>query len=95
MRPLHALPEVQLQVLQHVSVGQLLAEDGREADGEAVRTALFGQVVKSDQEGEVGIGGSFMEPLFAVRPAASAATVRQVAVEDESKGPFTHHHLST
>jgi hypothetical protein len=73
----------------------LLAEDRRETDGEAVRAALFGQVVEGDQEGKIGIGGSLVEPLFAVGPASGAATVRQVAVENEGKGSFTHHHLST
>jgi hypothetical protein len=73
----------------------LLDEDGREADGKTVGASFFGQVVEGDQEGEVGIGGSFVEPLLAVGPASGTATVGQVAVKNERKGPFVHHHLST
>ena len=72
-----------------VVVRELLDERRREPDRDLVRDIVVAQVVQQPQERQVGAEDRLVHPLLAVRPATSAARVRQVRMKDESEG-FGH-----
>ena len=68
-----------------VAVGELLDEDGREADDDAVGDRGFAEIVEQGEEREVGPQHRLVDPFLAVGPAAGPARVRQMRVESENE----------
>ncbi len=75
-------------------VRELLEEDGREIEIEVERNVVVVEAVEHTQQREVGFGGSFEEPLDAMRPAAVVDDVGQMGVQGEGKKPTRLERLS-
>src|SRR5207245_6782042 len=69
-----------------IAIGELLDERGREPDRHLVRDAALPQVVEQAEQRKVRTEDRLVHPLLAVRPAARAAGVGQMGVEDEREG---------
>jgi hypothetical protein len=66
-----------------VGVRELLEQRRREADGDAIGDAVPAKVVEQAEERQVGPEDGLVHPLLAVRPAAGAAGVREMGMEDD------------
>jgi len=92
---LQTLPEVRLDVLQHIRVGQLLAEDRRDTDGELIRAALIGQIVQIYENYEFTtevLVASVRNPIHVVEAArmgADVVTAPAAVIEQCFKHPLT------
>ncbi len=67
--------EIELEMGQHVAVGQLLQQDGRQADGQLGFVSLVLQVVEGVEQGDVGFGHGFVDHFLSVGPAPRFAYV--------------------
>jgi hypothetical protein len=66
-------------------VGELLEEDGGEADRERRPRLVQRRPADHVEQGQVGFGGGLVEPRFAVRVAPVVQDVREVPVEDDAE----------
>ena len=85
------LGEVGRETLGEARVLELLAEDGRQADGRLQRNAVRHEVLGRAEEREVALGGGLVEPVGAVGPDAVSENVGDVAVEDEDEARRRRH----
>src|SRR5213594_1672086 len=69
-----------------VTVRELLDERRREPDRDLVRDPALPKVVEKAEQRKVRTEDRLVHPFLAVRPAARAASVRQMRVEDEREG---------
>ena len=81
-----ALVQVFDKSLLEAVMGELFEEDGGEADGEGGTGLVEGAFTDHVENREVGFGGGFVEPGFAVGIGPVVQDVREVAVEDQAKG---------
>ena len=72
-----------------VVIRELLDERRREPDRDLVADAVIAKVVQQPEERQIRSEDRLVHPLLAVRPAARAAGIRQMGVEDEGEG-FGH-----
>ena len=75
-------------------VRELLQQDGREIEIEVGGNAVALEVVEHAQQRQVGFGGSFEQPLHAMRPAAVVDDVGQVGVQSDGRNPTRLEWLS-
>jgi hypothetical protein len=66
-------------------MGKLFQQDGGEADIEVRRNAIALQTAEDTEQGQVGFGGCFVQPLNAVGPSAVIDDVRQMRMQSESE----------
>ena len=66
-------------------VRELLEQDGREIEVAVEADAVALEIVEHAEEGEIGLGGGFVQPLHAVRPGAVVDDVRQMRVQGEGQ----------
>jgi len=91
--PFQFLEKKGLHMIQDLGVGQLLGQDGGDADGQMERNAPGAEVVKDVQEGKVGLGHGLVEHLLAVGPAAGLSDVGQVGVQNKNQVSRGHRVL--
>ena len=66
-------------------MGELLEEDGGEIEAAVEGDAIALQVAEDAEEGKVGFGGGFVEPLDAVGPGAVIHDPGQMGMEREGE----------
>ena len=80
-----ALLEIGVETGPEARVRELLAEDGRHADGRLERDPAVDEPLGGPQERHVRLGGRLVEPVRAVRPRPVPEDVRQVSVQNEDE----------
>ena len=68
-------------------IGELLAKNRREGEGEARRDLVALQAGERCEKREVRLGGGLADPVRAVRPPSVPQHVGNVAVEYEGEAP--------
>src|SRR5713226_1041511 len=68
-----------------IAVGELLDQDRREPNDDAIRHARISEVVEQGEEREICPEDRLMYPFLTVRPPARAARVRKVRMEREDE----------
>ena len=68
-------------------VRELLEEDGREIEVAVETDVVALEIFEDAEEGEVGFGGGFVEPLDAMGPRAVIDDVGKMRVQGEGEKP--------
>jgi hypothetical protein len=79
--PRHVLRELG----EEERMSKLLEQNRRDVDIEIGRNAVAFEIRKHAQQGKVGLGGSFVQPLHAVRPGAVVHHPGQVRMQHKSQ----------
>ncbi len=79
------LRDVGLELRSEERIGELVGQDRRDGDGERRPHAARGQLGHLLDQREVGVERRLAQPVAAVRPAAVAQDVREVAVQREDE----------
>ena len=74
-------------------IGELLAEDWRDADGQPKRNALVSKVVERIQQWNIGLGNRLMHPLLAVGPHSRLPGVWKMAMQHKGECPDWRCHV--
>lgn len=85
-----AVFEVVDEAFFEVIVCELLKEDGGEAHGELDGDVVEGAVADDIEDGEVGFGGGFIEPVFAVGPDAVPEYIGEMSMKNENETAYRH-----
>jgi hypothetical protein len=73
-----------------VTVGELLDEDRRQPDDDAIRNPRVPQIVQQHEERKVRAEHGLVDPLLAVRPAPRTAAIGQMRVQRENECPHRY-----
>ena len=82
---LDALVEVGDESFLEALMGELFEENGSEADGEGGAGVEQGALADHVQDGEIGFGGCFVKPSFAMGIGAVVEDIGEMAMQDDAQ----------
>src|SRR6266850_4959701 len=74
-----------------VVVGELLDQDRREPNDDAIRHTRVSEIVEQDEEREICSEDRLVYPFLTVRPPARPAGIRKVRMERQDEGPHARN----
>ena len=77
--------QIRLEVGEDLGVGELVGQDGREADGQPGLDPFGNEVAEHVEQRQIRLGRCLVNPFLAVGPAACAPAVRDVTVQDDGE----------